>query len=528
MFQFLKSDNKAADAEALKIGEEAHGELRRQTSADIEELSKLRAAMENITTAIMMIDRDMMITYVNEETRSLLKSNEKTFRSVWPDFIASEIIGSCVDRFHDDPNHQRAILANPANLPWKTTISVAHLRFRLTITAQRDGKGEYVGNTLEWKDVTESRKQEQQNRYYAAQLNAIEKSQATVEFDADMVFVRANHFFLDAVGYSENEMIGVKHERLVPQSYKDDGRYNAFLSDLRSGKFLVGEYLRKRKDGSDLWLQATYIPIMDEDGKLYRVVKFATDVTEIVSARLQREEASKMVDDNLAKIVSAIGTVNQQTSTASAASTQTLQTVQTVAAAAEEFQASATEIARSMESSRSQVAMAQEEATRAGQSTRQLEQAAQSMNNIVSVIQDIASQINLLALNATIESARAGEAGRGFAVVANEVKSLAGQVAQATDQIASEISAMQDVSTDVVGKLDAIGSAVDGVQTSISTVASAAEEQAAATHEISTSMQTATDAVSDVSTSLHSISDSVSSANTLAEEGINLYRSAAK
>ena len=257
----------------------------------------------------------------------------------------------------------------------------------------------------------------------------------------------------------------------------------------------------------------------------FKVVKFATDITQQVLARQESERVGKLVDENLEKILNAVASANEQSGVASNASTQTLQTVQSVAAATEEFQASATEIARSMETSRSDVSKAIEEAVNADHSTQQLTEQAQAMNSVVDVIQEIAGQINLLALNATIESARAGEAGKGFAVVASEVKSLANQVANATGQISSEITGMQTVCGDVVERLSGIKSAVESVESSVAAVAGAVEEQTSTTREIAESMQTAATAVGEVNSNLDAISGAVGDADTFAKEGTELFRS---
>jgi methyl-accepting chemotaxis protein len=131
------------------------------------------------------------------------------------------------------------------------------------------------------------------------------------------------------------------------------------------------------------------------------------------------------------------------------------------------------------------------------------------MSGIVSMIQDIANQINLPALNATIESARAGEAGKGFAVVASEVKNLATQVGQATDKISEEIGGIQRVSSDVVNALGTIKQSIEEVKVSVTGVASAIEEQTAVTSEISNNMQVASDACQEVNRSLSNVNQSV-------------------
>jgi len=120
---------------------------------------KMRMIVEKSEGAIMTIDRDFVITYANETTVEMLSKYADTFRKVWPSFDPSKVMGSCIDQFHKNPQHQRQMLADPSNLPHKADIQVGPLTFALTIGAQYDNEGNYSGNSLEWKDVTEIRKQ---------------------------------------------------------------------------------------------------------------------------------------------------------------------------------------------------------------------------------------------------------------------------------------------------------------------------------------------------------------------------------
>jgi len=346
-----------------------------------------------------------------------------------------------------------------------------------------------------------------------------------IEFDLSGNILNANENFTATVGYSLNEIVGKHHSIFVEPEYAKSAEYRDFWGKLGRGEFEADEYKRIGNGGKEIWIQASYNPILDPDGKPFKVVKYATDITEQVNARTEEQRVGALVDENLDKILTAVGDASQQATSASSASGQTSATVQSVASAAEEFQSSAQEIARSMELSRTEVNTAMEEATTADQSTKQLADGAMAMNSIVEVINDIAGQINLLALNATIESARAGDAGKGFAVVASEVKSLANQVAKATTQISSEINGMQTISNDVVERLSGIKSAVEAVESSVTSVAGAVEEQSATTQEITSSMQTAATAVDEINDSLGSLSGAIVSANEFAQEGIDLYRS---
>lgn len=378
------------------------------------------------------------------------------------------------------------------------------------------------------KFATDITKQTMENFDYKGQIAAIGKSQAVIEFNMDGTILDANKNFLDTLGYELAEIQGQHHRMFVEPSYAGSTEYAAFWDSLRHGKYQGGEFKRIGKGGSEVWIQATYNPISGPDGKPFKVVKYATDVTATVIGRQEAERIGKLVDENLGKIVAAVGDANMQSTAAASVSGQTASAVQSVAAAAEEFEASAREIARSMTSSRTDVGKVKLETEAADESTQKLTRAADEMNVIVEMIQNVAGQINLLALNATIESARAGEAGKGFAVVASEVKSLANQVAQATEKIATEISGMQSIASDVVSRLQGIKAAVDSVEASVTGVATAVEEQSATSQEITVNMQSASTAVSEINSNLDSIARAVEEANVFAKEGTDMYRSLQK
>ena len=366
--------------------------------------------------------------------------------------------------------------------------------------------------------------QKQRDADYRGQIEAIHKAQAVIEFDLDGTIRTANANFLQAMGYTLGEVQGRHHSIFVEPEYKASAEYSAFWEALRRGEHQGGECKRIAKGGRAVWIQATYNLILDPSGRPLKVVKFASDVTERVTARMERERIGGEVADSLNKILSSVTTVTDKSASATSASSQTEATVQAVASAAEQSDASLREISESMIVSQKAVAEMMTQTEAADQSTQALNSAAEAMNTIVELIQDIAGQINLLALNATIESARAGEAGKGFAVVANEVKNLASEVAKATDQIAGEISGMQSIAGDVVDKLQTINTAVGQVQSSVTSVAGSIDEQSAATKEISSNMQTAAIAVSEINQGLSDISASVGTVNDHAAGGVELCR----
>ena len=293
----------------------------------------------------------------------------------------------------------------------------------------------------------------------SGQMEAIGKSQAVIEFNMDGTIIAANENFLGAMGYTLGEIRGKHHSLFVEPSERESAEYREFWASLNRGRYQAAEYKRIGKNGKEVYIQASYNPILDLNGKPFKVVKYATDTTRQVLVRMGNERVRGMMES--------------------------------VAAGAEELNASVREISEAMTKSRETAQGAVERVGTADAQAQRLTNAAQSMSGIVEMINNITGQINLLALNATIESARAGEAGRGFAVVASEVKSLATQAKQATDKIGEEIASLNAISGDVAGALTAIKQAITNVSEYVTSTAAAVEEQSTVTSEMSNSMQRA-------------------------------------
>jgi methyl-accepting chemotaxis protein len=344
------------------------------------------------------------------------------------------------------------------------------------------------------------------------QMEAIGRSQAVIEFRLDGTIITANANFLDAIGYSLEEIRGRHHEMFVEKAFANSAAYRQFWEALRRGEFQAAEYKRVGRDGKAIWIQASYNPIRNADGVPTKIVNYATDITAQVERRIRNEGLSVEIGRDLAGAAGSIRSVSHQASEVASAVTETSSTIQSVAAATEELTSSIWAISSSIASSKRSTDEASALSKSADSSASALTKTAQQMSGIVQIIDDIASQINLLALNATIESARAGEAGRGFAVVAAEVKQLAAQVSAATKTISGEISGVQTVSAEVVGSLKAIQNSVSVAADSISSVASAVEQQSAATSEISSTMQAASGAVTSIDQGINSIASSMEKA----------------
>jgi methyl-accepting chemotaxis protein len=238
-----------------------------------------RAAVEGITSAVMCVDRDLRITYCNRATLDLMRRHAAVFKAAFAGFDVDALVGTCIDVFHKNPAHQRKILADPSNLPYTANIRVGPMTFRITVAAVRGSDGAYIGSTLEWLDVTELRVKETENADYTALASAINKSQAVIQFAMDGTVTSANENFLRLLGYQIDEIVGKHHSIFVEPDYARSDEYRGFWQRLNEGRYDAGEYLRLGKGRKEVWIQASYNPVLDASGKPCKVVKYATDIT---------------------------------------------------------------------------------------------------------------------------------------------------------------------------------------------------------------------------------------------------------
>jgi methyl-accepting chemotaxis protein len=283
---------------------------------------------------------------------------------------------------------------------------------------------------------------------------ALDRTQAVISFELDGTVIEANEPFLQVMGYRLGEIKGKHHRMFVKPEYAGSKDYENFWAMLRNGQFQAGEFCRVAKNGSEVWIRASYNPEYDHKGKPFRVTKYAVDITH------EKENARKSAD-----------------------------IVRVMANSASELSIAIGEITKSVASTRDAVTSVSDETKSASGSIDQMVSAAANMGALVTLINDISNQINLLALNAAIEAARAGDAGRGFSVVADEVKKLASQTSNSTNQIASDIGGIQKISSDVSHSLGRVDTLIKLIVDSSNSMVSATEQQSAMTLEISRKME---------------------------------------
>ncbi|MDH5721716.1 MAG: PAS domain-containing methyl-accepting chemotaxis protein [Alphaproteobacteria bacterium] len=339
-------------------------------------------------------------------------------------------------------------------------------------------------------------------------VGAIHRSQAVIEFELDGTILTANENFLSVMGYRLDEIKGKHHSMFAEPEYAASQDYKDFWSRLRAGEFQAGQYKRFGKGGKEIWIEASYNPIMDMNGNPFKVIKFATDLTP------RKEENKQLASDfesnvgSLVQVVASSSTEMQSTAqNLAAAAEQTSNQSNTVATATEELAASVNEISAQVVNSVKIANEAVEEAKKSEELVSDLVESAAKIGEVTALISGIANQTNLLALNATIEAARAGDAGKGFAVVASEVKTLASETTKATEEIESQIAGIQEVSrttaeaikniTEVISKISEISTAISG----------AVEEQSAATSEVASNITGVQSAASETGQSAASVLD---------------------
>ncbi len=386
-------------------------------------------------------------------------------------------------------------------------------------------------------DITAAREQAAED---AGKLAALSRSQAIIEFTPSGEIITANENFCTAMGYALEEIVGKHHRIFCRRDYAQSADYEAFWQRLADGHFEANEFVRIARDGSEVWIQAAYNPIRDASGRVTKVMKFATDVTERMSAigeinkalaglaegdlavTLPRPFVPSMeglrdnfngsiskLNDTMRKLGSFSVAIAEGSSEISSAADsfsrrteQQAASLEQTAAALDEITMTVTDTSRRAEDAGKLVSATANDAEASGHvmekaitAMGEIETSSREISSILGVIDDIAFQTNLLALNAGVEAARAGEAGKGFAVVAQEVRELAQRAATAAREIKTLISTSDKLVSNGVDIVSRTGTALKQIveqvaemDRNISAIAEAAREQSVALKEVAASV----------------------------------------
>lgn len=436
--------------------------------------------------------------------------------------------------------------------------------------------------------ATDITAEKMRNADFEGQLAAVGKSQAVIEFNLDGTITRANENFLNAVGYTLDEIKGRHHSIFIEEKDRQSPNYREFWAKLNRGEFESGEFRRIGKGGKEVFIQASYNPILDLSGKPFKVVKMATDCTAQVAARNEMrkkvdyilelaskgdltQDISATGDDAISQICRGLGAffadlrktissmadnaaalsgaseelssvssemssnaeeTSSQANVVSAASEQVSQNVQTVSTGVDELNSAIREIAMNATEAAKVSQQAVTIASSTNETISKLGASSSEIGKVVKVITSIAEQTNLLALNATIEAARAGEAGKGFAVVANEVKELAKETAKATEDISHKIDTIQSDTRGAIQAIRQISEVIGQINDISNTIASAVEEQTATANEMGRNVAEAAKGTGEIAKNVATVATAAESttqgANNTQQAASELARMAAE
>jgi|GEM_PF-382490 len=421
------------------------------------EVARLQSAVDGAASNLMICDADLRITYVNPSVVKMLSKRETELRKVWPSLDTRNLIGQNIDQFHRNPAHQRSLLADRSRLPAKAEITVGDLEFEVNATMITGPNGEYMGNMVEWKDITEQKDAERQIERLIEAASAGNLDQR-INSDNYSGFIRN-------LGEGVNQLIDA-----VVKPIREGTRVVKAMSEGDLRENMTGEF-----EGEFAVLRDAINLTVDNLRRMVGQIKSSTVNISTASSEIAQGNAdlSQRTEEQASSLEETASSMEELTATVRQNADNARQANQLASGASEQAQKGGDVVQRAV------TAMSE------------INTSSKKIADIIGVIDEIAFQTNLLALNAAVEAARAGEQGRGFAVVAGEVRNLAQRSAAAAKEIKTLIQDSVEKVEDGTKLVDQSGatlqeivSAVKRVSDIIAEIASASQEQSAGIEQV--------------------------------------------
>ena len=425
------------------------------TKANDAEMQIKNSVLNAMTSAVMTIDLDLVITFINPAAQKLMKRVESRLKQNFPDFDADKLIGKCIDDFHKNPSHQRRLLSDPSNLPYQGVIDLGDIQFDLNVTPLYDDDGKFIGACQEWKDITELKKAQLQ---IEGLIDVAAKGELNKRLNAD-----------DFDGTMKNIVSGMN--RMLDQFVKPIHAILDVVKALEEGnlvKRMEGEF-----EGEFASLQQAMNQSMDNLLKMVSEIRASASHISSAANEISQgnTDLSQRTEEQASSLEETASSMEQLTSTVKQNADNSRQANQLAAGARDQAQEGG-EVINSTISA-----------------MEEINSASKKIEDIIGVIDEIAFQTNLLALNAAVEAARAGEQGRGFAVVASEVRSLAQRSAAAAKEIKALIKDSVEKVEEGTRLVDDSGQTLGEIVNSVRKVSDIIAEIAAASSEQSAGIE---------------------------------------